>query len=190
MPRQHLNTAIGNQGRLLTELIPELELLLGEHPHPGADVTPEEAENRLKNALLNLIQAFIRPGRRLVLFLDDLHLADAPSLAFLKTVAQHHAGQNLLLIAAYDENAPAEDESFAGLLETFRRDADTTERLEAAGWTVVRAWEHEDPVEVDDAPGLVGDDPPPPPQAAEAAMDHTMITASFFMVRLPDTNGL
>jgi DNA (cytosine-5)-methyltransferase 1 len=28
-----------------------------------------------------------------------------------------------------------------------RRDADTTRRLEAAGWTVVRVWEHEDPEE-------------------------------------------
>jgi DNA mismatch endonuclease, patch repair protein len=28
------------------------------------------------------------------------------------------------------------------------RDADTTARLEAAGWTVLRFWEHEDPIEV------------------------------------------
>lgn len=32
--------------------------------------------------------------------------------------------------------------------ETRRRDADTTERLGAAGWTVLRVWEHE---ESDDA---------------------------------------
>lgn len=30
------------------------------------------------------------------------------------------------------------------------RDADTVARLEADGWTVVRAWEHEDPVAVAD----------------------------------------
>ncbi len=30
------------------------------------------------------------------------------------------------------------------------RDADTNLRLEAAGWTVLRAWEHEDPIEVAD----------------------------------------
>jgi DNA mismatch endonuclease, patch repair protein len=29
-----------------------------------------------------------------------------------------------------------------------RRDADTDARLEAAGWLVVRAWEHEDPAQV------------------------------------------
>src|SRR4051794_31637565 len=28
------------------------------------------------------------------------------------------------------------------------RDADTTSRLEDAGWTVLRFWEHEDPIEV------------------------------------------
>ena len=31
-----------------------------------------------------------------------------------------------------------------------RRDADTTERLTQAGWTVLRVWEHEDPVAVAD----------------------------------------
>ena len=31
-----------------------------------------------------------------------------------------------------------------------RRDRDTDDRLGAAGWTVVRAWEHEDPAEVAD----------------------------------------
>lgn len=30
---------------------------------------------------------------------------------------------------------------------TRARDADTNERLRAAGWTVIRVWEHEDPVE-------------------------------------------
>ena len=31
------------------------------------------------------------------------------------------------------------------LAANVRRDRDTDERLEAAGWTVVRIWEHEDP---------------------------------------------
>jgi len=29
-----------------------------------------------------------------------------------------------------------------------RRDRDTNQRLEGAGWIVIRAWEHEDPIEV------------------------------------------
>ncbi len=34
------------------------------------------------------------------------------------------------------------------LARNVARDADTTERLRAAGWTVLRFWEHEDPAEV------------------------------------------
>lgn len=30
------------------------------------------------------------------------------------------------------------------------RDRDTNNRLAEAGWTVLRAWEHEDPIEVAD----------------------------------------
>lgn len=35
------------------------------------------------------------------------------------------------------------------------RDKDTTERLQAAGWTVLRFWEHEDPVKVADRVALM-----------------------------------
>ncbi|WP_370289294.1 very short patch repair endonuclease [Nocardioides sp.] len=36
----------------------------------------------------------------------------------------------------------------AKLQRNVARDADTTARLEAAGWTVLRFWEHEDPTDV------------------------------------------
>lgn len=36
----------------------------------------------------------------------------------------------------------------AKLKRNVARDADTTARLEAAGWTVLRFWEHESPIEV------------------------------------------
>lgn len=47
--------------------------------------------------------------------------------------------------------AKANSEWWQEKIETNRRrDADTTARLEAAGWLVVRAWEHEDVAQVAD----------------------------------------
>ena len=123
--RQKLQAALGNQGKLATDLIPELELLLGVQQPIDSDITPDEAENRLKTALLNLITAMQDEGRRMVLFLDDIHLADEPSLAFLKTLSQHNFNRSLVLIGASVATFQAEDAQLAALQEVFQQNANT-----------------------------------------------------------------
>ena len=44
------------------------------------------------------------------------------------------------------------------------RDADTDARLEAAGWTTVRVWEHEEPDEAADHHRTTHPRPSPPPR--------------------------
>lgn len=46
--------------------------------------------------------------------------------------------------------SPKSNESYwtPKLARNAQRDADTTSRLEAEGWTVLRFWEHEDPLDV------------------------------------------
>lgn len=123
--KQKIQAALGNQGKLLTELMPELELLLGEQGALDADLTPEEADNRLKTTLLNFIIALLEPMRRMVLFLDDMHLADGASLAFLKTLSQHHFGQSLVLIGAHIPPAHPEGKNLDMLLDTYKQNAAT-----------------------------------------------------------------
>ena len=72
-------------GRLLTDLLPELERLVGPQPESTA-LGPAETENRL----LRLLSAFVRvlaEDGPLVLFLDDLQWADASTLKLLRHLA-------------------------------------------------------------------------------------------------------
>ena len=66
-------------GRLIVDVIPELELILGPQP-PVPELPPAEAQNRLH--VTSSSASSRRSPRRstpLVLFLDDLQWADAPA---------------------------------------------------------------------------------------------------------------
>ncbi|MBM7113212.1 trifunctional serine/threonine-protein kinase/ATP-binding protein/sensor histidine kinase [Archangium primigenium] len=117
--RACLHDAIGDSGRLLTDIAPEVEALLGLQP-PVQNQPPVEAQNRFNRVLGAFIGAFCRPGRPLALFLDDLQWADAASLDFLEQfIAQRHT-HNLLLVAAFRDNEVDAAHPLAGVFETFR----------------------------------------------------------------------
>ena len=57
-----IRDAVGSSGRVLTNLIGELELIIGEQP-PLDDVPPTEAENRLRVAFLRFVLWNLRVTR-------------------------------------------------------------------------------------------------------------------------------
>ncbi|MGC2855614.1 AAA family ATPase [Novispirillum sp. DQ9] len=84
--RSGLEHALGGNGAVLVDLVPELEVLLGPQP-PVPVLPPVETENRFNRAVLAFIQAAVShhaDGQPLVLFLDDLHWADRSSLHLLE----------------------------------------------------------------------------------------------------------
>ncbi|QEU01927.1 trifunctional serine/threonine-protein kinase/ATP-binding protein/sensor histidine kinase [Pseudomonas oryzihabitans] len=102
--------AIGEFGSAVTRLVPELELIIGP---PRLDVTPSmtEARRHLHSTLQQLLQAVAAPAHPLVLFLDDLHRADAESLAFLREL-EPGLFRHLLLVVAYRNHAEADASAF------------------------------------------------------------------------------
>ncbi len=92
--------AVGDNGRVLTELIPELEQLIGVPPGLTS-IGPLEAQTRLHVTLQSFMQVFATPEKPLILFLDDLHWADAASLDALRALATDPDGKNMLLVGAF-----------------------------------------------------------------------------------------
>lgn len=87
----------------LFEVAPELEALLG--PQPDAPVLgPIESQARLRTLLIELLRTVASVTRPLVLFLDDLQWADAPTLELLRALLDDAGLQGLLLIGAYRDN--------------------------------------------------------------------------------------
>jgi PAS domain S-box-containing protein len=95
--------AVGENGQLLIEVIPELEQIIGKQP-AIAELSGSAAQNRFNLLFQNFIQVFTTREHPLVMFLDDLQWADSASLNLLKLLmAQSNCGY-LFIIGAYRDN--------------------------------------------------------------------------------------
>ncbi|HTR13151.1 MAG TPA: AAA family ATPase, partial [Roseiarcus sp.] len=101
--RDALLEALGPNGRLMTDLIPELKLIIGEQP-PIPEVEPRQAHGRFQLVFRCFIGVFARPEHPLVLFLDDLQWLDAATIDLLEDLLTQVDVQHLLLIGAYRDN--------------------------------------------------------------------------------------
>ncbi|WP_456656121.1 ATP-binding protein [Bradyrhizobium sp. JR3.5] len=101
--RRALLEALGPNGQLIVNLIPELEFIIGKQP-PATELAPQEARARFQLVFLRFIGVFARPEHPLALFLDDLQWLDTASLDLLEYVATHPDVRHLLLIGAYRDN--------------------------------------------------------------------------------------
>ena len=81
--RSALAEAVGSNGQLIVNLIPEVEVLIGKQPLV-ADLPPQDAQNRFRLVFRRFLSAFAKPEHPLALFLDDLQWLDAATLELLE----------------------------------------------------------------------------------------------------------
>ncbi|HYE41507.1 MAG TPA: AAA family ATPase [Ramlibacter sp.] len=101
--RDALREALGPNGRLMTELVPELVLIIGEQP-PVPELPPQQAQSRFQIVFRRFIGVFARPEHPLALALDDLQWLDAATLDLMEDLLTRSNLQHLLLIGAYRDN--------------------------------------------------------------------------------------
>lgn len=101
--RRALSAALGSSGKLLTDLIPELELIVGPQPEVPR-LGPAEAQNRFNLIFTALLRTFAAADHPLVLFFDDLQWIDPASLRLLQEMLFDAECGYLLVLGAYREN--------------------------------------------------------------------------------------
>jgi PAS domain S-box-containing protein len=101
--RNAILEALGPNGQLMVNLVPELELVIGKQP-PVPELAPQQTQNRFEAVLRGFLAAFARKEHPLVLFLDDLQWLDPATLRLLEQLVTDPNGQHLLLIGAYRDN--------------------------------------------------------------------------------------
>ena len=117
--RYALADAVGPNGHPIVNLVPELELIIGEQP-PLSDLPPQDAQNRFQMVLLRLLNVFARKEHPLALFLDDLQWVDSATLDFLEYLFIHSGIRYLLVIGAYRENEVSQGHPLARAFDTIR----------------------------------------------------------------------
>ncbi|MFA5518097.1 MAG: serine/threonine-protein kinase PknK, partial [Spirochaetota bacterium] len=111
-----LLSALGSNGKIVTDAIPALELIIGEQPLLP-ELGAEGSQNRFLSAFKNFISVFTRREHPLVIFLDDLQWADTASLNMLERLMLDKDMRYFLIIGAYKENELNTNPRFTRLVE-------------------------------------------------------------------------
>ncbi|NET07365.1 MAG: AAA family ATPase [Symploca sp. SIO2B6] len=101
--KEKLLIALGANGQIIIDVIPEVELIIGPQPEVLA-VGLLESANRFNRVFQQFINVFCKPEHPLVIFLDDLQWADAASLKLMQLISTDDSSQYLFIIGAYRNN--------------------------------------------------------------------------------------
>ncbi|SKB13951.1 ATP-binding region ATPase domain protein (fragment) [Planktothrix sp. PCC 11201] len=101
--KQKLLGALGVNGQIIIDVIPEVELIISKQP-PVQQLGPTESQNRFSRVFKQFIGVFTTVEHPLVVFLDDLQWADSASLKLIELLITDSDSQYLLIIGAYRDN--------------------------------------------------------------------------------------
>ena len=142
--RSSLIEALGPNGQLMVNLVPELELVIGKQP-PVPDLPPRDAQNRFQMVFRRFLGVFARKEHPLALFLDDLQWLDAATLDLLEHLVTHSEVRHLLLVGAYRDNEVSPAHPLRRTLEAIRIAGARVQEIVLA------------PLELDDVGRLIAD---------------------------------
>jgi PAS domain S-box-containing protein len=132
--------ALDPNARLMTDLIPELKLIIGDQ-RPVPELEPQQTQSRFQLVFRRFIGVFARPEHPLALFLDDLQWLDAATLDLLEVLLTSDLAdqqsspptetklrrtgysdvQHLMLIGAYRDNEVNSGHPLMRKLEAIRQ---------------------------------------------------------------------
>ena len=119
--RDRLLEAFNSNGRVVIDVIPEIENIVGPQPAvPQLD--PTEAQNRFKWVFQNFIRVFCQREHPLVIFLDDLQWTDSASLKLIELMMTDNQIQHLLLIGSYRDNEVSPYHPLSRTIERLQED--------------------------------------------------------------------
>lgn len=102
--RNALLEALGQNGQVIIDLVPELEIIIGKQT-VVPELPPTEAQNRFQMVFLSLVKVFATQQNPLVIFIDDLQWSDVPTLNLIQRLVTARDLKHLFIIGAYRSNA-------------------------------------------------------------------------------------
>ena len=118
--KKNLLDALGVNGKIIIDVIPELETLIGEQPLVS-ELGPTESQNRFNLVFQNFIRAFCTKDHPISIFLDDLQWADTPSIQLLQTVLSNPEMKYLYLILSFRDNEVLPTDPLSLMLEDLKK---------------------------------------------------------------------
>nr|MDZ8016259.1 PAS domain S-box protein [Nostoc sp. ZfuVER08] len=117
--RDRLLSALGSNGQIIIDVIPEVELIIGKQL-PVPEVGATEAQNRFNLTFQRFVRVFCAKEHPLVIFLDDLQWVDSATLKLIELILLDEQTQSLFLIGAYRDHEVSPTHSLILMLESLR----------------------------------------------------------------------
>jgi PAS domain S-box-containing protein len=119
--REKLLVALGANGQIIIDVIPEIELIIGTQSIEQ-QVESIENQNRFNLVFKNFVRVFCQPAHPLTIFLDDLQWADLASLKSIELMMSDEQSQYLFLIGAYRDNEVSQTHPLTIAIESLKSD--------------------------------------------------------------------
>jgi len=126
--KEKLAGALGSNGQIIIDVIPEVELIIGPQPEVP-ELDPTAAQNRFIRVFKQFIYVFTQKSHPLVLFLDDLQWADNASLKLIQLLMSDPDTEYLLAIGAYRDNEVSPIHPLMVTLETLENQGTTLNNI-------------------------------------------------------------
>lgn len=117
--KDKLLTALGPNGQIMIEVIPEVELIIGPQ-ESYQQLGPTEADNRFKLVFRNFVGAFCEAHHPLIIHLDDLQWIDSASMQLIEMLLQDKRLRHLLFVGSYRDNELSEHHPLLLFIEELR----------------------------------------------------------------------
>ncbi|MCP4130836.1 MAG: serine/threonine-protein kinase PknK, partial [bacterium] len=133
--KEKLNSVLGTYGNVITDVIPDVELIIGEQQDVPL-LGPEETLNRFNIVFKKFMRVFAQKEHPLVLFLDDLQWADMASFSLVENIITDSGIESFLLIGAYRDNEINGSHPLMGLVENIKKTEVTLKSITLSTLTV------------------------------------------------------
>ncbi len=130
--KEKLEEALEQDGKLMTEKIPKLERLIGRQPELP-ELSFMEEQIRFKNVLQRFLRVISSKEHPLVLFIDDIHIADMGSLEMLEDIMSKKEVQGLFIISCYRDNEVDESHRLIHTLRKIKQRGGEIHQIELKG---------------------------------------------------------
>lgn len=127
--RTKILQAVGDNGQVLIEVIPELESLIGKQP-PAPELSETAAQNRFNLLFQKFLEVLTTKEHPLVIFLDDLQWSDSASLQLIKILMEERS--YLLLLGAYRDNEVSPAHPFILTVDELKKTGKTVNTITLA----------------------------------------------------------
>ncbi len=119
--KKRISDALGTNGKILIDIIPNLELIIGEQPEVP-ELGPQESQIRFNIIFQNFIRQISRREHPLVVFIDDLQWADSASLNLLNIILSDKDIKYFLIVCSYRDNEVDSAHPFIRLIDEIKKE--------------------------------------------------------------------